>query len=419
MEYTFDDLQNAGYVDNQKAFFELDFSNEKDVLDWLNREFGKLKADSWQRLEQVKNNYLRYKGIQYQQQVYTPRDVLETQKTYNPQIVIPFIRDVIDEKVARLTEYDPYIYPMPTHDEERDKNDATIAKKFLDHIKYTMDMPSKIRKFVRNSKVGGESYMWITWDPDKGDPIPFVKKMLSNPESLNQNQDPNLEPIPTSVMQGDVSIKNKTQFFVFRPNKAWEDTEYVFVVEWEETARLKAEYPDKRDSIQSEAREPFFDFNTLTEKYVTNQCRKIHFYHKKTKFVPEGFEACFVPSALLKWGKLSYDHGQLPIVPLMDAENPDEHRGVALVEYLRGLPAAANNAFNAAIKSFMLASYPKWFIQAGSVDEQQLANDVTIVRVKQGAQAPQLAQANPISSQFDRFFTMIKDLYYQMSRTLS
>lgn len=414
MSYSFDELQNANLADNQKSFFELDLNNENDILDWLNRELGNLKASSWTRLESVKNNYLRYKCVQYQQQVYTPRDVLETQKTYQPQIVIPFIRDVVDEKVARLTEYDPYIYPMPTHDETKDKNDAKIAKRFLDHIKYTKDMPSKIRKFIRNSKVGGESYLWITWDPDQGEPVQFVKKMMDQNAPYTEDQ-----PMQETTMQGDVSIKNKTQFFVYRPEKDWEDTDYVFVIEWAETAKLKAEYPAKRDSIQSETQEPFFDFNSLTEQFVTNQCRKIYFYHKKTKFLPEGYEACFVPTALLKKGRLSYEHGLLPIVPLLDCENPDEHRGIPLIEYLRALPAALNNALNATVKAFMLAGNPKWFVQSNSIDEQQLTNDVGIVKVKMGATEPKLMQANPISGQFQQFFGLMKELYYQMSRTNS
>ena len=159
-----------------------------------------------------------------------------------------------------------------------------------------------------------------------------------------------------------------------------------------------------------------FDFNTLSEKVVTNQVRKIYFYHKKTKYVPEGYEACFVPTTILKRGKLPYAHGMIPLVPLLDSENPDEHYGQSFIEYVRSIAAQMNNFINATVKNMMLAGYAKWFVQAGSIDEQQLNNDVSIVKVKNGMSAPTLAQANPVSSQFAGLLQIFKDLFSQMAK---
>lgn len=410
---TFDDLENGSGHDGlaKKAFFELDLSNETDVLTWLNEELTALKSNAWQDLERTKNNYLRYKGIQYQNQVYVPRDVLETKKRYQPQMVVPFIRDAVDEKVSKLLEYKPTIYPMPTHDETKDKNDSKIAKRFIQHIDYTKNTDGLFRKYVRNTKIGGQSYMWVSWNPDLGDVLPASKEL--------EGMVPKAEKVAGIVMQGDVQIKNKTKFFVFHPKMEWPDVDYCFVIEWEDVAKIKHDYPAKASDVVTEDKETYFDFESLSEKTTQNQCRKIYFYHKRTKYLPEGFEACFVKGALLKNGILSYDHGELPIVPMMDQENPDESMGESFIDHVRGLAASINNFINSGIKAMMLASHPKWFVQSGSIDEQQLNNDVGIVKVKSGTANPVLAQANPTSSQLAPWIETLKGLFYQMSKSNS
>jgi len=410
---TFDDLDGntSGPAYTKKAFFELDLKSDSEVLAWLNQELDSLKQNSWQDLERTKNNYLRYKGIQYQNQVYVPRDVLEVRKRYQPQMVVPFIRDAVDEKVSKLLEYKPSIYPMPTHDETRDKNDSKVAKRFLQHIDYTKNTDAAFRKYVRNCKIGGTSYMWITWNPDIGDENPEARILKKNPDGG--------VPISTAVMNGDVQIKNKTKFYTFHPNAEWQDVDYCFVIEWEDCAKIKVDYPDKASSIVPEDKETYFDFEALSEKTTQNQCRKIHFYHKKTKYMPDGYEACFVKGAILKKGALSYDHGQIPVVPMMDQENPDETNAESFIDHVRSMAAAINNFINAGVKAMMLASHPKWFVQSGSIDEQQLNNDVGIVKVKSGSSNPVLAQANPVSSQLAPWIETLKGLFYQMCKSNS
>lgn len=414
---TFEDLEASGYNQNDKDFFELDLNNETEVLSWMNLELGRLKNESWQKLEIVKNNYLRYKGIQYQAQVYTPRDVLETQKSYTPQIVVPFVRDAVDEKVSRLLEYKPSVFPMPTHDETKDKNDAAIAKKFMQHIDYVRDTEAILRKFVTNAKIGGEAYLWITWNPDLGEPLKAYDVL--GRQTGEEIPEDIMAMLKDKMRQGDVQIKNKTQFFVWRPNRAWEDTDWCFVEEWEDVSKLKREYPEKAGDIEAETKEPLFDFNTMTEKSNTKQCRKKYFYHRFTKFLPEGFEACFVRGAILKMGKLQYDHGEIPLVLLKDQENPDEHIGTSFIENIRALSSAMNNMINMTVKNLMLAGNAKWFVQSGSIDEQQLNNDVGIVRVKSGSADPKLLQANPVSGNLGEWLQVFKDMFYQMAKSNS
>ena len=157
---SFDELESSG-VNNRKPFFCIDLSSEDTVLNWLKDEFASLKNEGENRAFKNKNNYLRYKGYQYLNSVYYPRDVLETQRKYTPQMVLPLISDAVDEKVARLMEFKPNVVVIPAHDETQDKNDAKVAKRFLDYIDYNQKLDQKFRQILTSSKISGEAFAWI------------------------------------------------------------------------------------------------------------------------------------------------------------------------------------------------------------------------------------------------------------------
>ena len=79
---TFADLEQLEYTTPKKPFFAIDLSNEDEVLNWLKDELMAIRRDRTQFLETAKNNYLRYKGYQYFNEIYYPRDTLVVQKKY-------------------------------------------------------------------------------------------------------------------------------------------------------------------------------------------------------------------------------------------------------------------------------------------------------------------------------------------------
>lgn len=411
---TFEDLE-AVSGQWRKPFFAIDYSNESDLHDWLKQEFVHLKSANTMRIEKIKNHYLRYKGIQYQHQKYTNnRGEPEVTKSYTPQMVVPLIRDMIDEKVARLLEFKPSISVLPVHDEERDKVDAKIAKRFLSHLEYTEKLADKFNRWVKSAKIAGESFLFVTWNPEKGDVHPDFKQGMIMPDGRVMQDE---------VHIGDVDFRPKTALHVYyeeAPSKLWEDVNYCFVVEYEYAEGLKKEYPDKADKIHGMATGVrIFDFEKMEDMDIVGRVEKITFYHKKTKYLPSGFEACFTDTSLLKSGKLPYNHGKLPCVRLVGTENEEELHGESSIEPVRGLASQITNQYNMAIKQFMICAYPKWFVEANSVDIQQLNNDVGIVNIKGGAKAPVLAQANPVSPQLLDFNNNLIEKFYAFAKSNS
>ena len=410
---TFDELDQAESTVARKPFFAIDLTNEDIVLNWFKDEMLFLKNINVTRMQKIKNNYLRYKGYQYLNSVYYPRDVLETQRKYTPQMVLPLIADVVDEKTARLMEYKKSVMVVPVHDEERDKVDAKVAKRFLDHIDYVQKLDSKIRSIVKNSKITGESFAWIRWNPDLGEILQEVK--IAKVDASNENPHPS-----ELIRQGDVEIVKKTAHWVmYERAESWDKVNYCFVIDLDYVEAVKMDYPDKADQIREDSDAKMFDFDKMEDLHLPGMCKKIHFYHKKTKYLPEGYEACFTQSALLKSGPLSYAHGELPIERLVDIENDEELPGQSFIDKVKSVAAQINNSLNSVVKMMMLAGYAKWFVEGGAVDDQSLNNDISIVKIKPGYKAPVLAQSNPVGQGHFAFIEKLQEWFYQFSKSNS
>ena len=414
---TFEDLDESAQAQYRKPFFAINHQDEGEVFDWLKDEYRHLKEQSKQRLEGVKANYLRYKGIQYMDQMYTPRSQESTKKDVITKVVVPLIGDMIDDKIARLHEFKPGVSVLPHDDEERDKIDAKIAKRFLAHIDYVEKIDTKARECTKTAKIAGEAFRVVTWNPDKGPVHPDYKKNMSIDGGTMAS---------SAVHIGDVSIDIKSPFEVFYelfPSKKFSDANYCFVDDYEYVDGLKMDYPAKAHEISPSAKPvQMFNFESMEEQELVGKVIKTTFYHRKTKYLPEGFCAVFVDGCLLKAGPYPYDpysQGKLPIVREVGAMNEGEIHGDSSISRVKSIAQEVTNQTNRAIKQFALCAYPKWFVDGNSVDIQSLNNDVSVVVIKNGAKPPVLGQSNPVSSQMLEFTKELKQDFYGFSKSNS
>jgi hypothetical protein len=233
-----------------------------------------------------------------------------------PQIVIPIIADVVDEKVARLLEYKPAVQCIPHGDETQDKVDAKVAKRFLRSVDQIESLDTKFRRAVKSAKIAGESFIFILWSKDKGETI---------------------------VKAGETV------------------TLHIFYFDYPYTEKLKREYPEKADQINSTNAPDFYDFETLQLKSLEGKTVTITFWHKASKYLPNGYEAIFCNNVILKKGDLPYlkDDGDLPCERFVDIENEQEVSGESFIDKVRGMASQYNNLTNLMIKHQMLSAPKK------------------------------------------------------------
>jgi hypothetical protein len=418
---TFDDLENANETNkNRKPFFAINHENDIELLAWLNGEINYLKEENEARHRKIKANLARYKGIQYQFQDArsTNRDRQDDSSKFSPKIVVNNLFDVTEQRVSRLVKYKPAVAVIPTNDEYQDKISSKIAKRFLEHVQTEQQFDEKIHQLVRYSVIGGEAYLAIEWDKDSGPVHPDFDDSEQIPlvdadGQVKRHDDGSVIMIDRTVHIGDVCYKTYLAIDVLLENsRKYEEVNYGFMIDTEYTEALKRDYPEAANDIQEDSTGTYYDYSKFEERNLNGRSIVYRFFHKKSKYVPDGFCIYFTKDTILKKKKLGYNHGDMPWERLVDIENPDELHGESFYNNIKGIANQYNHLTNMIIRNQALVSHPKWFVPRGSVDVKQLNNDVGVVTYK-GAASPVLAQANPTPAEIFNFRTELKNEIYQ------
>ncbi len=414
----FSDLNDSNQGNNRKPFFvavrEAGEGKEGDamLLTWLKEEMNLLSQSNRERFEKIKDNMKRYKNLQYANQVYTPRDREEKRTKYMPQMVQPLIRDIVDEKTARLMQYKPSVAVMPLHDEQYDKADAKVAKRFLSHIDQKEKTDILFLECLRNAKIMGEYFTFVVWNPDLGPAMKELEIAKKNPEDG--------ETYPERVTIGDLQAQKTSALDVlYEITKKFEDVNYTFKIDWEYTEALKLDYPEQASEIFEDSQAEYFDYDADKMVSLSGKTMKVTFFHRDYKYLPGGYEAVFTKDVILKRGKLPYEHGLIPWARFIDTTNPDECGAEPMIEYTRSMAAQTNNLNNMIIKQINLAANPKWMVDKNSVDDQALSNDVSIVKLLPGSRQPQLYQPNPVAPATIEFRKQMVEDFYKYNKSSS
>ena len=403
MEATlFEDLDKASPTNDKKPFFAVDHTNDEELLRWLKTEFDYLLKEYQPWHDEIKNNYKRYKEIQYREQMYQTRDLPEQKRRYTPQYVAPVIRDITDERIARMMEVKPSVAVIPYDDEAQDKVDAKIAKRFLKHLEKEERLDNKFMTLLRTSYVAGEGYLVPLWNPDKGQPHPDGKRSKKW--------------IPIGEVDNTIFSPLR---LLMEKTTADRDSDYFFKIDYEYEEVLKRQYPSSANDITADGRAMYYNTVKMEDETLPGHCVKITFFHKNTVFLPQGFECTFLLNKVLAKGPSKYEHGKLPLIILPDNQNMEEKHGRSFINSVKGMVSFFNNLLNMSVKMLTLQAWAKWFVEANSVDDGQLNNDTSIVKIKAGSKAPVLGQGNPVSPSINEWLKQSLEWVYSWGKSNS
>lgn len=419
---SFDELieKDAETHRDPRPFWAISESDDKELLKWLNGEIDFLRDDSDERVDQIKKAIANYKGIQYETQTaksHNAKDVSQENKSKVDKIVVNHLYDLTESHVSRAVKYKPGIEVSPANPEEfSDVVGAKMKKSLIDYIWYETKFREELFPLVvRDSKVCGEDYLFITWDPQAGGVLPGYDKMKRGGKSSVTLEDGSTVSLDKPVMRGDVKYTRVSAADVFLQKKRnYEEVEYLFWREYVNVDDLKADYPKLSAEIKPEKDEQTYDYETLSIKKAMNECVVYNFYHKKTGRLSEGKRIRFIKGLILENEVLGLDHGKLPAVRLSDIDIPNERHGVSFFRNVRPLTNIYNNITNMINRNQILCAHPKWVMPAGACKLEQLGNDITIVQFK-GPVAPQLVSMSPTPKESFEFRQQIKEEFQILS----
>ena len=405
-----------------------DIDDEKEVEKWFSDVVEACQTYYRDHFQIQMDNLLLYKGLQWLSADRQANRVLDRQgfpTTRNPRVVLNHLADFVTQWTSRLTRYRPAVAIYPARAQQEDADDAKIAKNVLDYIWYVNNMDQTLQEVCRQFKIFGEAYLWILWNPNKGDLHPdwvaANKKGQKVPVTDASGKEIKTDKgdiltIDKAVHVGEIEYVIDPPWHVFdqpcrnRRNCDWSIRWQLMDVEY-----LKAKYPDKADKIHSE-----LDVNSLYTGYrldvgkLKNQIVVYDLYHRSTEFMEKGRYIRRVKNLILENTDLPFEHGQIPYLNIQDIEIPDQIRGMSFFQQLFPIQHQINACASLIYKALVLFSHPKYIVQDGAVEFQQLLNESTVVSYSGGV-PPTLLTQSPISGELFTYLNKLEETAEKLS----
>ena len=197
------------------------------------------------------------------------------------------------------------------------------------------------------------------------------------------------------VYVGDIDYEVEVPWRVYmQRQKNFDKVEYCFRVKVDATETLKKMYPKKADKLKRTQDVKSFDADDLTEHFLEEETVYYEFYHKKTKYCPNGYYVKFTDDCILEMKDLPFSHGELPFVRITDMDIPEQLNGISQYEMVRPIQNMHDNLSTLLAKNIYMMGHAKWVMPRGACKIESLGNDNTIVQY-QGPVPPQMLQTQP------------------------
>lgn len=384
-----------------KPFHDVMKKKKEERLEWLKQVSDALVAQGQQRSARQRENLFLYRGVSIRRSERDrDRDFRRRRISKIQRFVVNHLYDLTETKVSQMTRLKPSVEVLPTNDEWRDRASAKVVGHLVKHLWYINNIDHLVTAMHRHARIFGETYLFITWDPSKGDLHPAYVE--ARELGATSEDEPELK-------TGDVNYEHVVPWRVFPQRKTcFEKSEYLFKMATEPTETLKRDYPKSKKEIKKTDNLYSFDTEELEERHLEEHTMVFEFWHKKTKYCPQGYYCKFTHDTILEEGDLPYNHGSLPCIRLTDLDIPDVMNGVSRYETIGPIQNMYNNLSTLIVKNIYLMAHAKWVMPRGACKIEQLGNDSTVVQY-QGPMAPQMVQTTPNSREVYEFRQILKD----------
>ena len=319
------------------------------------------------------------------------------------KIVINHLFDLTENKVSRFAKYKENIEVLPSNsDEVSDRMAAATVKELIDYLRYINDFVKLNRQASRMRLIAGEHYLFVEWDPDKGDAL----------------DDGSGESVP----QGDIGMRiphTRDIFLEPRADGLFEKCNYYFERELADAEELRHDYPelasqikdlDLRSTGYSDFDQGLNDMEDDSGVVLEGKVLLWKFIHKGNKYLPEGRCAYFTDDVVLKNTPHPYKHKRFPFIRVCDLEIDGELYGRSNFQNVKQPANLLNNIYSMIYRSLALAGAGKWvYPRTARVNREELGNDITGLKYD-GQIPPKFEQPNSVPTEFFAFSQDLKEV---------
>jgi hypothetical protein len=383
-------------TENTKPFPFINHEDKGEVLDWLERDIEEKIESKRSRLTAVRRLDALYKGLSYTPDITrrdTERGMLD-EGFRQPKVFVNFVNEMVEAKVAQRSRFAPSIAVIPQNDEVSDENNAELAKIALTAKAQEMDFETVFANGDKINFLTGESATYIHWNKDLGGSNALYMEKKASGITLSNEDGSVVEDVPN----GDIDIKvlGPDRFFYQLRKTRFEDCDDVSIIDFKHIEEVKADYPHCESSISPNNGNIPLDWSGCEDKDLTTMCMVVEYYHKPTRYLPNGVYVKFAFGCILEMGPYPYNHKKLPIVFDTDIDVIGEITGRPFTANIERLQRLHDMVMTSMARGYAVSASPKWVYPKGAIDPNKLNNSYSNLEYS-GPVMPQLVSFNGIN----------------------
>lgn len=356
-----DDLQN--WFINQdmpyiRPFYTVDLKNDDDILQWFQDANSELEKYYQPLFREQVDNLRLFLGAGLNPK-YLSAEVADFVNYNNdsgqaPGLYINELFRYTMDQVSLIVSNELTPQVIPNNDEFTDKLATKVTKQWLDSMNYDLDMEINRIRWEIQKKIFGEAFVIVEWDAEKGDIHPDAQAFMDQDLPYTNRQGnvvvgedgQKTLKLRKHIRIGDIDLENPPPYNVMiDPQANFDRSEWFWWVTYEDLAYLKRKY--KNVSFNMESGVARVDNTSADWKFLNNQKKVFHFYHRSHEFLPLGRYILCTEEAMLVNRPLKspeiINSKRLPLVRFNDLDYGFGVRGVPMLfRNLRNLADAYN-----------------------------------------------------------------------------
>lgn len=403
---TFDDLDSPVSTEAVVPFQFREEKNKEGTLKWLNKRFRRVYENSFPRFIMYKRYLNMYKNVSEE----TGDGLTKTNVRYvpgsskKPKMRDNLVWDLVDQKTAEISKSSPKVAFIPqSYFDQDDINNAKACKILCQSRMEEMKFEQILSKQDRIMFLFGHTISEICWDEEAGplNPTYAAKKKeyggkvpKTSPEGI--------------VIEGEY-IKDEEMFLgdaVIKPLLPWhcfpeeykksiKECDYFETIDWMFQEEVEAKWKKSKGKILDNAH-VMWDMSANDLSVPDNMVMIRTFWHKPTKYFPEGCKITYCEDMILDWEDFPYEDKELPFIEDKDIDIMGEFWGRPFVVNIEQYYRMNNSILSSQARNHGVLNAPKYVYPEGSVDKQSLNNDFGSIAYR-GGTPPQVLQHNYVN----------------------
>jgi hypothetical protein len=422
---TFDNLDQNITTEAVVPFQFRENKTNEGTLEWLNHRFRRVYEKSFPRFTLYRKYLMMYKNVaeDYSDSLTrnSYRDVPSSSR--KPKMRDNLIWDLVDQKTAEISKSTTKVTFIPqSYFDQDDINNAKACKILCASRMEELKFDRIVSKMDRMMFLFGHTIAEVCWNEEIGPLNPKYeakKKQYGGKIPKVSEEGVVLEGkylTDDDMRLGDVDIKPILPYYFFpeETKKSIKDCDYSETICWKFREEVEAEYPKAKGKIKENSH-VFWDMEGGDLSLPDNMVMVRTFWHKPTKYFPDGCKITYCEDLILDWVDFPYADKELPFVEDKDIEVMDEFWGRPFIINIEQFYRMNNSLWSGIARNHGMLNAPKYVFPEGSVDKASLNNEFGSIAYR-GPTAPQVLQHNYVNRGELELSTLISERSGKLAR---